>query len=732
MANNISNALDKLTERLELSKTEAVTQVFAKPDNIIQSEAETIKQLLGSSVSVDSSEYSEYLNNTSVTEFKNGEELVTSIADSDTKSFINQVKDIWNANYTENLDMAASNKESRATYNLISNINDSGISSSLSTAEISATAMVSTVVDSVSSIMTNIVENGNDVVNQIPMVGDAMSGMMSNISGSIGTIIQNFGQAVSSGYNDGSTETVFGSQELTSWMKLVQAINSGSTNKKINVLNTTPLDAGSNSSQLYGTMILGCPPTFNSITDPLNRTMINSFVKDAKFLSLTPGLPKYNGSRYNHASNNILQQTQTPDEMIDYLIQNGVDKDNLTKDKRYYVFDPSFGKFYSYLETMLNTVWLKLGLGTEDNNTFNIFTFFNSLDTKDRADPKPQYQSALGFYVNPIGTVTENITSEQTSIGQEYASETNNNADTYQRLLYLTGMGTGSSAQKIALATNRTIALTQNMMTYVKDLVSGTVSGWNKGSGIIQKAIGAAIGVVSDFYRYSTEQDQGAVLQAYTAVNGMRVMYPELWRSSSYSRAMNFDFNFTSPYGDPMSIFKYVFVPFCTLLCFALPRQADDNGFVSPFLIRADLPGMGTCDLGMISNFSFVRGGAQGLFTKDGLPRSISGSFTIEDFYPFLAMTRRISFLSANPSYTSFLDSMTGFSAVYSDDSSNTGLNEYFKEMLNRVNGTSNYKDTLWNRYDVYGRSANKATLSKDPYIKFNLKPRNISWLRRS
>lgn len=715
-------ALDKLTEKLNLAVDNTVTNVINPSYDAVTDEAEEIKKLLGTAQQEET--FSEA--------FSRGASNVVDEFTTNTKSFIDQVKTAWNANYTENLELAASNKESRSTYKFIASINDNGIANTLSNVEVTANALVNTVADSVGSIMEQIVENGAEVMSKVPLVGDAMTGMMGGITSAVGGIIQSFAAAISSGYNDGATETVFGLQELTSWIKLTKAIKNGTTNKKIKIITTTPLDAGTNSSQLYGTMILGCPPTFNSTADPLNRTMINSFVKDAKFLSLTPGLPKYNGSRYNHIADNALTQTKEPDEMLNYLIQNGVDRENLNKDKRFYRFEPSFGKFYSYLETMLNTVWIKLGLGTEEDNTFSLYTFFNQLEIKDGADPKPQYQSAIGFFVNPVGSITENLTSEQTSVGQEFASETNNNADTYQRLLYITGMGTGSTVQKVALGVNRSIALTQNLMTYVKDLVKNTVDGWNKGSGIVTKALGAALGLVSDFYKYSTEQEQGAVLQAYTSVNGMRVMYPELWRNTSYSKSMNFDFNFTSPYGDPLSIFKYVFVPFCTLLCFALPRQADDNGYVSPFLLRADLPGMATCDLGIISNISFVRGGAQGLFTKDGLPRSITGSFTIEDFYPFLAMTKRLSYLSSNPSYTSFLDSMTGFSAVYNSDSDSTGLNEYFKEMLNRVNGKTNYNDTLWNRYDVYGRSANSATLSKGTYVKFDLRPRNISWLRRT
>lgn len=716
------DALEILLQKIELSSDETVKNVIRPESDDLYVEAEEVKKLINS----QTAETEEPI------EFENSTYSLQNAGNTNSSGFIDKLSSYWKNIYATNEEEAIATKDSRVTYGMIGSIDDSKISSFLATSEITVTTIINSISDTVSDAFSNITESGGDYIKKVPMVGSAMAGLMTNISGSVSSMAAGLATALSSKYNDGVQETPFGAQELTSWQKFILDVKNGTSAKKINVLKTTPLDSGDNSSNLYGTMMLGCPPTFNSYADPLNRAMLNSFIKDSKFLSLTPGLPKYNGSRYNHAkASNAINQTTTTNEMLDYLIQNGVNSSNLSKDKRYYVFNPAYGKFYSYLETMLNTIWIKLGLGTEDNNTFNLFTFFNSLELKDNADPKSQYQSAIGFFVNPVGTITENINNERSSTGSSLGQAANDNADVYQRLSYITGMGTGSHAQQVAFTANKGIAVFGNLKNYISGLVSNTVSGWQSGNGTITRILGAAMGVTQDYFRYSTEDDQGAILQAYTAVNGMKVMYPELWRDSSYSKSMNFDFNFTSPYGDPLSIFKYVFVPFCTLLCFTLPRQADDNGYVSPFFLRADLPGYFSCDLGMVSSFSFVRGGAQGLFTKDGLPRSISGSFTIDDLFPYLAMTRRISFLSANPSYTSFLDSMIGFNALYKDDSDSSSMNEYFKQMLNRINGNSTYSGNLWNQFDSYGRAVNKKYAESLAKGKINIKPKNINWLKK-
>jgi hypothetical protein len=299
-------------------------------------------------------------------------------------------------------------------------------------------------------------------------------------------------------------------------------------------------------------------------------------------------------------------------------------------------------------------------------------------------------------------------------------------------------MGKAGAIRNTARSVAMGLSFTKNIIQFVKDAASETIgtakSFFQKGGNMISKiamgAVGGALGAVKDVYRNTTQVDLGAQMQSFATTNGMHVVYPDLWADGGgYSKSMTFDFNFTSPYGDPLSIFKYVYVPFCTLLCFTMPRAADDNGYVSPFFVRADMPGLFTCDLGLISNISYTRGGPNGLFTKDGLPRAISGNFSIEDLYPYLAMSRRISFLSANPSYTSFLDTFTGFNAVYTTNDTSE-INSYWRNMLNRVNGEHKY--TLWNKFDSDGRRANYLAANTVTESNFTVRPKSINWFRKT
>jgi len=542
--------------------------------------------------------------------------------------------------------------------------------------------------------------------------------LISNVAKDINGFLQSFT------YKDGISETSHGIEQENSW--------SGKSNSFLRTLSqstltlggytvrfssSTPLDSFNNSSSLYGNMILGVPPIYTPQTDPQNRTMINTFVKDSSFLSLTPGMPRYNGGSLSLSSlfnGRYYDQTPTAQEAFAYLLKNGIDSSFAQKDKRYYTFEAKYEDYFSYLETMLNTMWIKLGLGTEDGeNKFNIFSFFDVNNDKSYSTLQNKYKSSIGFYVNIASRVSESLNSNTYSSGLE--SSANKAADMYQELNYLTGMGSATGAMGTANAIRRGAGILANTFE---------IAGQNIFSNLSFKPM--------EITKFLASTDFSALMQGFST-NGMRVRYPELWESSNYAKNIQFDFNFTSPYGDPLSIFQYVYVPFFSLLAFAMPRQAAENGLVSPFFVRADVPGLITSDLAMITDITFTKGGDQNLWTKDKLPRSVSGSFTITDLYPYLSMVKRLSFLSANPSYTVFLDNMAGLRAIY-NDSDRDPLNTYWKQMINRVSGAQNasIENRLWNTYSTERKQVNKEYTSKTrKSISQDINKKAITWLSK-
>ena len=602
-----------------------------------------------------------------------------------------------------------------------------------------------TTFEGIENFISGLFEDANAITSTVSDAlqdfADTFGSQNSYILKTIGKITEGLSN-IASDYQDGISETSFGAQQEESWQgtrnSFLETFKRTTDQYKIKFSNSTPLDAGSNSQNLYGSMLLGTPPTFTNITDPANRTYIQTFLQDAKFLTLTPGLPKYNGTSYD--TGRSVNQASDGNAMMEYLLRNGLDESFANKDKRYYSFQPKYEEYFSYLETMLNTIRIKMGLATGDNNEYNLFTFFKLKNRNNRIDSSgfnqllAQYQNSIGFFINPSGTLAESIDSSQTGFGSELASSVNSASDTFQKTNYITGMGTGGFAKNVIRVAGNAV----NSGILIRNLVADnlqTASSWQRSrgdkAGIIGSIAGFAAGLAIDVGRFAVNNDFGAAIQMVQTTNGMKVTYPELWAESQYTRSVNINFEFISPYGDPLSIFKYVMVPFCALMCFAMPRQAAENGLVSPFLVRGDVSGMFTVDLGMITSFTFTRGGSNDLRTKDGLPLAISGSFTIQDLYPFMAMSKRLSFMSANPNYTVFLNSLAGLHSVY--DSDDTALNEYFREMLNRVSGKNNVSNKgLWNKFNSANRSINNIFANTAPAEKMSLSGSRVPRFRNA
>jgi hypothetical protein len=607
-----------------------------------------------------------------------------------------------------------------------------------------ATEAIGTLAAGAGNILSNILEEVKDWEVGGVTGESVISGVTNFASGAIDFITQfissdevritleSVGELLTSlfpSYIDGVSETRFGTRMERSWIGSQNSFLNNLRSVNVNIIATTPLDPSENeNASLYGNLMLGAPPTYTRVTDPNNRAMINTFVKDSTFLSLTPGLPKYNGgafqqeitqqvgSLFSSQASTYLNQTDTPDEMVAYLLKNGLDLEFAEKDKRYYTFEQDYEQYYAYLETMLNALWIKMGLGTAEDGSLNIYSFFNPSSNSSDYDStlRDKYRSSIGFFVNPENGVSEGIGNQ--TVSSDLSNAANSRSDEFQRINYITGMGTGGDARNIMRQVGIGIKQAQAVGQVVRDALGGAKSIFDVGGRILE---------------FSNTQDMSAIMQQFSVTNGMKVIYPDLWTSSNYSKNMNFSFNFVSPYGDPLSIFQYVYVPFFSILAFAMPRQAAENGLVTPFLVRADMPGIITSDLAMITQVDWVKGGAQGLFTKDKLPRAISGTFTVQDLYPYLAATKRLSFLSANPSYTVFLDNMAGLRAVY-NEAEDDPYAEYWKKMINRVSGTESNQG-LWNRFDParQAQNINYAAAYQRPSLTKTISKKAAPWLSK-
>lgn len=292
-------------------------------------------------------------------------------------------------------------------------------------------------------------------------------------------------------------------------------------------------------------------------------------------------------------------------------------EDLLSGDGRYYNVTYAYDEYFRYFNCMMSAVAVFLNmydtvvptltgsatkkLGEYDwSNELNddLKTFFSAKEN-------------LVFYVDGFNSVSESFSNDTTE--SSIASQINSTSDTANELNFLLA-GNNSALAKIA--------------DNVTDAVSSVSSAL---SGLLGEVGGGIIGSLSD-------------TGINTLVNGGKIVFPQIWSNSSYSRDYTLDLKLRSPDHDSLSIFLNVIKPYCKILCLCLPRVMEHedhyniNGYMSPFLVKAFSKGMFNIDMGIISSLSVTKG-AECQWNDDGLPTQIDISITITDLYSSLAMS---------------------------------------------------------------------------------------------
>jgi hypothetical protein len=185
-----------------------------------------------------------------------------------------------------------------------------------------------------------------------------------------------------------------------------------------------------------------------------------------------------------------------------------------------------------------------------------------------------------------------------------------------------------------------------------------------------QGMINSAISGVSDFIGGG---DSGQLTGSLAdSILGLNPMFPEIWKDSSFSRSYNLSFRFHSPYGHRAAIYQNVFVPFLMLLSMVMPVMADKGSYSQPFVFQMDCPGYFACDLGICTDFSFVKGGSDNLWTIDGYPRQIDVTMSVKDLYPVLVASKNTKSMYFNVGMGTFLDNLAGISLFSSEQGTGT------------------------------------------------------------
>ena len=174
---------------------------------------------------------------------------------------------------------------------------------------------------------------------------------------------------------------------------------------------------------------------------------------------------------------------------------------------------------------------------------------------------------------------------------------------------------------------------------------------------------------------------------ALKSIKGQKMIYPEIYKSSQSGMEYEFTVTLSSPYGDPYNYYMNIVVPLMHLVCLAAPRMMTSNTIASPFLVQAYIPGMCTCQLGIVSQMNIQRNPSGAHVSVHGFPLTVKVTFTVKELYNHLAISPAsdpASFLF-NETLTDWMANMAGLIPSMDTyqrirDAQMKSINSYFAE----------------------------------------------------
>ena len=216
------------------------------------------------------------------------------------------------------------------------------------------------------------------------------------------------------------------------------------------------------------------------------------------------------------------------------------------------------------------------------------------------------YGNAIPFYINSEASFQDSFSNETTD--SSLASTINALSDRAREIQFL--LGTASSA------VGEAFDKVDGTLTDIKEQINNIVSKIAGGNSIFTTIANSV----------------------KTIVSGGRLLFPQIWSNSQFTKSYSISIKLTTPSYDKFSWWLNIYVPLCHLMALVLPRSEYVNSYTTPFLIKAFYRGMFNIDMGIITEMSFNRG-KEGSWTKDGLPTVVEVSFSIQDLYTGMGMT---------------------------------------------------------------------------------------------
>lgn len=512
-----------------------------------------------------------------------------------------------------------------------------------------------------------------------------------------------------------------------------------------------------NSSRVYRTNnIFGSPHQFKDSVDPritdVSSKVGTNFMKyilgEAPICTIIPGepcyLPKIKSSGDKISATKALASSYLQGSEDSKSIFSSFIKSSKEEQMRLYDFKRSYTQYMNYVNILCRTGAILLGLGNYEFGGTKLMSYdwasyrFNSSANSDGMTNKDvSFWKSLGIsetaekLATALSDAKQSIFSaiglfqEEDEYGNTYVNEYEL-ADAYEEI---DSLMTGNNF--VQFYVDSSVSSTDSMGNNTSE--SMIKSSFDSGSNFMKEIsfISNSGGItatddIANFAASSAEAlDAGitsiigdstnAIGQMGTAlsrlinltsnvVKGENIVFPEIYQSSSYSKDYNITVHLTTPYGSKLAYFLNIFVPMMHLIALAVPRQATGNSTRSPFLVKAYVDGIFSCNLGIVSNLSISKT-ADGWNTS-GLPNEVDVSLTIVDLYSSLSITpaSQPQLFVNNYSLIEFLATNCGLNLADQSDLS-------LKASINVAATLNSFKDIDNNAAGMINESVNNTLL---------------------
>lgn len=366
--------------------------------------------------------------------------------------------------------------------------------------------------------------------------------------------------------------------------------------------------------------LFGMPYQFIDSVDRHNNYGVGyrytkNIVRDAPIISILPGKPKYlQGVEDKNVVIEALKKAGEDDNssLIDVIKGNT----NSANTFRYYDFERDYTTYINYVNSLCRVGAMMLGIGDEPFGDTTL-SYYNWADYRYQYDKGGGDNTAniltdilskgyVQFYIDPDASSGESMSNEVSESKIKGMLETGQ--DLLKELQFITG----------------TLG--------VDDATSG-IAGFVTGSlDALSSAIGSSTPVGTAIRRIMSTTSN--------IIKGENIIMPDIYQRSSYDKQYTFTVRLKTPYGTKLGFYLDCYVPLCHLLALGLPKQTTANTYGSPFIVKAYVSGVFSCNLGMVTSISINKNVNDTFVNSVGVPSEMDVSVTITDLYSDLSMSK--------------------------------------------------------------------------------------------